>query len=165
MKAELWTRKKKLKGDNKKDDGKNKGTGARLEMPFYHINGDFTQEMMSNITLYKLRFGSCLLHHKLCTWCVTCKVHGPLSYMAVLRCETALTPAFSIYMALNLQQAAELFAVCLSTTHGLVAEVTVIMSVGFHVCGIHIIPFFCEYQLLFHVRNFHMNPRRNQYRP
>jgi hypothetical protein len=28
--------------DNKNDEGKNKGNDVRLEMAFYHTNGDFT---------------------------------------------------------------------------------------------------------------------------
>jgi hypothetical protein len=37
-------------------------------------------------------------------------------------------------------------------THGLVVEVTVNMSLGLHVRGtdLHILPFFCEYQVLSH---------------
>ena len=53
--------------NNKKDEGKNKGTVVRLEMSFYHINEDFTQEVMSNLTLLKLSLGTCLLHHNVCS--------------------------------------------------------------------------------------------------
>jgi hypothetical protein len=38
--------------DNKKDEGKNRGTGARLEMTFYHVNGDFTQAGTPNLTSF-----------------------------------------------------------------------------------------------------------------
>jgi hypothetical protein len=66
MKTELLTRKEKLMDDNNKDEGKNKRTGARLEKPFYHINGDFTQDVLPNLTFFKLSFGTCLLHHNQC---------------------------------------------------------------------------------------------------
>jgi len=64
---QLWTRKQKIIDNNKKDEGKKKGTGVKLEMSFYHINGDFTQDVMPNLTLLKLSFGTCLLHHNLCS--------------------------------------------------------------------------------------------------
>ena len=34
-----------------KDERKNKGTGVKFEMSFYHINGDFMQDVMRNLTL------------------------------------------------------------------------------------------------------------------
>jgi hypothetical protein len=49
-----------------KDEGKNKGTGVKSEMSFYHTNGDLMQDVNAKFNVVEVKFWDFKFVHPRC---------------------------------------------------------------------------------------------------